>query len=172
MKLEIVDEAKGLEESERELRRLEAERDGLPVEMAVAAGEADAGRLQTLRRRSVEIADEIFASRTRVLRLRLSEEEERHAGLLAELSQLDGALTLATGEAQRAQDAANRALEKRGEIMLRLMAVEASAQNSHEEINELRSEIGGLVGRASGQETGERVQQYGRGGAKTFGGAA
>ncbi len=170
LELELVEgEAQGLEESERELARLEAERDRLPAAMAAAAGDADAGRLQSLRRRAGELADEIFASRTRVLRLRLREAEERQSTLQVELCGLGDELTRVTVEAQKLQDAANRALEKRGAVMLRVMAVEASAENNREEVNELRAEIGGLVARASGQESGERAQQYGRNGMKSFG---
>lgn len=167
MKLELVEsEGISLDHAERALAALEAERDAMPAALEVAASAADAGRLQALRRRSGELADEIFGARARVVRLRLVEEEARHAKLTAELRELDQRLTVATREAQRLQDQANAALERRGAIMIRVMAAEALAQNSHEEILELRAELGNLVAKASGGE--ERREQFGLGGSKTF----
>ncbi len=175
MQMLIVDEAATpltLEEAEKDLRRLEGERDSIPARLAAAAGAADATELQVLRRRGVEIESELFAARVRALRLRLKEEEVRHAEREAELRERDAELVRVTASAQAAQDRANELLIERGRLMIAAMGLEASLENGRETIAELRAEIDHLVAHASGQGSSERPQMYGLGGAKVFGGGA
>jgi chromosome segregation ATPase len=169
MQIEIIEDAGlTLETAEKVLSRLEGERSALPGLMAQAAKAADVEGLRLVKRRAAEIADEIFAAKAGMLRLQLEAEEIRHAELQSELRELDAQLIESTAEAQRLQDAANQALERRGAIMLKAMAAEAASQNSHEAIGELRAQIDNLIGRASGQEMGERRAQFGLHGGKVF----
>jgi hypothetical protein len=163
MRLELVEEAAPMtvEEAERSLSQLERERDGLPSAMAEAARLADGAQLGLLRRRADEIEDEIFGAKVRALRLTLSQEEEKQAGLEQELRARDAELTEATNEAKRLQDLANAALERRGAIILRALALEASIQNARETMAELRAEISCEINRASGIAVEER-DQYGQ----------
>lgn len=173
MRIEIVDESETglmIEAAEAELARLERERDALPSAMASAARSADAATLRELKHRRGVIEDEAFGARVRLLRLNLQAEEQCQAALQNELSTQDAELVRATGEAQQLQDRANEALTKRGAIMVKVMGLEAAIENSRETILETRAEIDRLIAHASGQETGERSQQYGLSGAKVFGG--
>jgi hypothetical protein len=155
-----VSEATELEAAARELSALEAERRALPGQLAAAAREADGARLLALRQRRGELEGEIFAARSRLLRLEIEAAEQRRLALRRSLKEQEEELLAAAQVAREAWDFAKKKVEEHGQIALRMRLISNDIEIARVKASELRQQLAALIREASG-EGGEQVVSYG-----------
>ncbi|MET0621461.1 MAG: hypothetical protein ABW250_00635 [Pyrinomonadaceae bacterium] len=158
--VDVEQQRSELAEAEAQLRHLERELAALPSRLSEAARAADGARLLALRQRRGEIEGEIFAARSRLLRLQIEAAEQRRLGLKRVLKEQEDELLVAAQAARVAYDEARRRVEAHGAVVMRMRFIENDAEIERVKANELRQELAALVREASG-EGGEQVATYG-----------
>lgn len=156
----VVDEATELEAAAREVNALEAEQRALPSRLSEAAREADASLMLALRQRRGDIEGELFAAKSRLLRLEIEAAEQRRFQLKRVLKSEEEELLTAAQAAREAYDFAKKKVAEHGAIVLRMRLLENDAEIQRQRANELRQELAALVREASG-EGGERIINFG-----------
>lgn len=158
--VDVEQQRSELAEAEAQLRHLERELAALPSRLSEAAREADGARLLALRQRRGEIVGEIFAAKSRLLRLEIEAAERRRFELRRAVSVQEDALLEAARDARAAADLAQAAVAAHGRVAFEMRRLQNAAEIERQRAVELRAELAALVREAGGAK-GEEAVSYG-----------
>lgn len=149
-----------LDRAARTLRALETESNSLPAQLEAAARAADGAQLLALRQRRGELEAEIFAAKSRLLRLEIEAAERRRVELKKAWKLEEEELLTAAQAAREAYDFAKKKVEEHGQVVLRMRLLENDSEIQRQRANELRQQLAALIREAGGEKV-PQVVNYG-----------